>query len=125
MFPYSSPSATDSRVMWLLSGMLVCVKELWIITDKCDIYVSKWHGWLMAYLTKKCFPGVNITQDRYNPIKSKYVTTVEKIIDKVNIAVSTKYRPADLESKFDDHENIFVLFKCIIKDMIDMVSFAD
>lgn len=54
MFTYTK---TDTMILWLLSGMMLCVKELWFLTSKCEIHVSKWHGWLLEYLTKKSFPG--------------------------------------------------------------------
>ena len=58
--PPLSCKNTDTRVLWLLSGMLVCVKELLIITERCEIHDSRWHGWLLTYLTRKCFPSVRI-----------------------------------------------------------------
>ena len=30
----------DSRIVWILSGMIVCVKELWFLTDKINMHVS-------------------------------------------------------------------------------------
>ena len=123
--PQFSYPSTDTRVLWILSGMLVCVKELWISTDKCEIHVSKWHGWLMTYLTRKCFPSVKIVPERFTPIKNKFVTTVDKLIEKTNIGFSTKYKPVNLVAKFEEHENVCVLFKSMVKDITDMFLFAD
>ena len=72
----------DSRVVWILSGMIVCVKELWFLTNQVDIHVSKWHGWLLAYLTKVCFPEVIFRNDQSNPIKKKHVSTIPKLLEK-------------------------------------------
>ena len=72
----------DSRVVWILSGMIVCVKELWFLTNQVDIHVSKWHGWLLAYLTKVCFPEVIFQNDKSNPIKKKHVSTIPKLLEK-------------------------------------------
>ena len=58
--PMFRSNDTDTRIVCILSGMLVCVKELWMSTDKCPMSVLNWHGWLLSYLTRKCFLGVII-----------------------------------------------------------------
>ena len=66
---------TDTRILWFLSDMMVCVKTFWLNTDKCEIKVSNWHGWLLTYLTKACFPGVRLKDESNNPFKHKFITT--------------------------------------------------
>ena len=73
---------TDTRQLWIVSGMLLCVKELWYLTDKYEMDVSNWHGWVLSYLTRKCFPGITIKSHNMNPIRSTYVTTIPKLIEK-------------------------------------------
>ena len=75
--PKFSSNETDTRLLWLLSGMLLCVKELWCITDKCDKMVSRWNGWLLCYLTKKCFPEIITIDDKNNPFKKRYVASIK------------------------------------------------
>ena len=72
----------DSRMVWLLSGMTLCVKELWCLTDKVDMYCSKWHGWLLTYLTKNCFPEIIFRGDASNPIRRDNVRTVGRLLGK-------------------------------------------
>ena len=38
--------STDTRCLWILSGMLVCVKEVWKRTDQCAIVFFKL-AWLV------------------------------------------------------------------------------
>ena len=61
MFTYNK---TDTRILWIVSGIMLCVKEVWYLTSKCEIFVSRWHGWLLAYLTQISFPG-SFRNDKY------------------------------------------------------------
>ena len=78
---------TDTRVLWVVSGILLCVKEMWNQTDKCVMDVSKWHGWLLSYLTKKCFPGIVVRPHKMNPMRSSYVSSVERLIEKLEYTI--------------------------------------
>ena len=66
-----------------MSGMIICIKQLWMQTDKCQIKDTTWNGWLLAYLTRNCFPGCSIRDTSSNPIKAKYISTVDKLIEKL------------------------------------------
>ena len=98
VIPQFTSTNTDTRILWTLCGMLVCVKELWTRTDQCEMVVSKWHGWVLAYLTRKCFPGVTIKSDVKNPICSKFVSSIQKLMEKLYIEVGSSF---DYESLGD------------------------
>ena len=115
----------DSRLMWTLSGMLVCVKELWKITDKCPMSVLKWHGWLLCYLTRKCFPGVTVKSDKYNPIKSKHVSSIPKLMEKMNIDEGSIYDPEDLVRMFEDHDDMCVIYSSLFYNTHDIERYAE
>lgn len=104
--------------------MLVCVKELWRDTDNCEIFVSKWHGWLLTYLTKQCFPSVVVKTDNFNPIKSKFVSTIKKMIDKMGIEERINFNYFDLVTKFDDYYKICVLCKSMVQGMVNVEEFV-
>ena len=110
VIPTFSLLTTETRIIWTLSGMLVCVKELWNRTDNCEIKVSRWHGWLLAYLSKKCFPGVRINSDTNNPIQSKFVLNIPRLIQKMNVEITDQFNLERLEHMFVDHENVAVLY---------------
>ena len=89
--------------------MLVCVKELWSRTDKCEMVVSKWHGWVLAYLTRKCFPGVTIKSDSNNPMQPKFVSSIPKLLEKLNIEIGSTFDYERLGDMFVDHEHVCVI----------------
>ena len=87
VIPQFSCGHTDTSILWILSGMIDLIKELWERTDKCEMVVTKWHGWLLTFLTKKCFPSITIKADTISPIKSKFVTTTKKLMEKLDVEV--------------------------------------
>ena len=107
----------DSRILWILSGMIVCVKELWFLTDKVNMHVSKWHGWLLAYLTKVCFPEIIFRGGSSNPMRKDNVRTIPRILDKVGIETGMgmfDYR--QLGGMFDDHEHVCVMYNSVFSN---------
>ena len=107
----------DTRILWLLSGMLVCVKELWSLTDKCDMFYSKWHGWLLAYLSKICFPGETFKNDHVNPIKKNHVSSIKKLTEKLGIQDEDGLDYEVLGGMFDDHEHVSVIYNSVLSDI--------
>ena len=95
----------------------MCVKELWFLTNQVDIHVSKWHGWLLAYLTKVCFPEVIFRNDQSNPINKKYVSTIPKLLAKMGIEEGTGFFDyQQLGELFDDHEHVCVLYNSVFSN---------
>ena len=68
--------------------MLLRVKEIWYNVTKTPLYTSKWHGWLLSFLSRKCLYNYNFRGTNGNPFSSKYVTSVPKLIEKLNMAES-------------------------------------
>ena len=44
-----------TSMLWILTGMLTRVEEMWTYTTKVLLQQSKWHGWILTYIGKKCF----------------------------------------------------------------------
>ena len=95
----------------------MCVKELWFLTDKVDMHFSKWHVWLLSYLTKVCFPEIQFRIDSSNPIRKDYVRSVGRLLEKMGIEEGTimfDYR--QLGDMFDDHEHVCVLYNSVLSN---------
>ncbi len=108
VIPQYFSRTADTRMMWILSGMLVCVKQLWSITDKCEMSISKWHGWMLSYLTKKCFPSVSLRTDHKNPMKTKHISSIPKLMEKLHIDVGSVFEYTNFSNMFDDHAHVSV-----------------
>ena len=57
------------QLLWCISGILTKVPILWKLTNDLEFIESYWHGWLLTYLSKKCFSSIVIRSDRMNPFK--------------------------------------------------------
>ena len=48
-----------SRMLWVVSSLLLRVETLWNIILKSEMRRSEWQGYIMMYLAKKCFSFFN------------------------------------------------------------------
>ena len=62
--------------------------------------------------------------DKYNPIKRKHVSSIVKLMDKMNIDEGSIYEPEDLVRMFDDHENMSVLFSSLFENTHDIEGYV-
>ena len=51
-FPPNNNKFTD--MLWVLTGILSCVEEVWVHVAKVKMRQSYWHGWLLTFITNKC-----------------------------------------------------------------------
>ena len=60
--PYIIPSffstTNNTSMLWLLTGMLTRIEELWNLISKVKFYQSKWHGWILTFISNKCFTHI-------------------------------------------------------------------
>ena len=110
---------------WMISGMITVVKELWYKTDKCEISDSKWHGWLMTFMTNRCFPSMKIKTDFNSPFKAKYLNSYEKILKKLKMDNEYEFDYMKIADFFEDHENVSVLFNSNILNQEDTHSISN
>ena len=86
--------------------MMTQVKECWNQTTKIDMYTSKWHGWLLTYLSKKYLSGYNLSRATNIPYKYKYISSVDKICEKMPFDRGYTYNPSDIRTYFNSHQQI-------------------
>ena len=81
--------------------MLLRVKEVWYNVSKTPLHTSKWHGWLLSCLTKKCLYNYSFYGTKGNPFKSCHITSVSRLIQKLQI-VNTVSVNDYVDSFFND-----------------------
>jgi predicted GIY-YIG superfamily endonuclease len=68
----------DTRILWIMSVLHVCVQEIWQKTaQNVTTPDNEWNGWLLLYLTEFCFPHLLKKINRqsvflWNDFKSKF-----------------------------------------------------
>ena len=59
MFPVPSYQVAGSRLLWIMSSLLLHVEPLWTIIAKGIMRRSEWQGYLLMFLTKHCISHLN------------------------------------------------------------------
>ena len=82
---YNRSNKIDTRLIFCLSAMLTRVRELWSLTTKVPMRTSKWHGWMLTYLSDKCFSGckVNVRLTALNPYIKSHIRSIPNICKKI------------------------------------------
>jgi len=122
--PNFHSNEVDTRYIWTLATMLIRVESLWQSVCKVPFFTSQWHGWMLVYLTKNCFNYASIhRQAKNDPFKLRYISSAEKIIDKISLLDERSfeiymnelnevyYCEMEIENNeihinFDDNENV-------------------
>ena len=115
---FNNKENIDTRLLFCLSTIITRVKELWSLTDDIPMHTSKWHGWVLTYLSGKCFQRFNIPggrNDKFNPYPKSHVTKVANLCKKVFynnsccIDESYEYNAKHLKYLFSDHLTVACL----------------
>ena len=70
-------------MLWLLSGLLIRVQELWELTVDLPLRQSKWNGWILTYLAKKVFHHYTGRSQKQDPFALRYMKSIDKLMQKV------------------------------------------
>ena len=74
---------SDSLVLWEVSCFLCLVPKLWDLVIRAPMRTSDWKGWLLEYLSYKCFQNIKRKrQDPKNPFKRNEIDSVPKLLEK-------------------------------------------
>ena len=97
--------------------MISRVKELWEMTSNIPMFTNKWHGWLLTYISSKCFSGevISRSRDKSNPYRIIYISTIAAICKKMKYddfdhVIDSDYifQPSHLQYIFSDYEMVAV-----------------
>ena len=80
---------TDTRVVWTVAVLMCRVETLWQIISRVELHTSRWHGWMLVYLTKQCFNNVSKRQKKNDPYKYQYISTVTRLLENCSTINST------------------------------------
>ena len=72
-------------MLWVLTGILSCVKEVWVHVTKLQMRQSYWHGWLLTFITNKCLPQFSTRASNGYPFRMLYMQNIQRLIEKVVI----------------------------------------
>ncbi len=86
-FPIIIPFFTDNNrytdMLWILTGILSRVEEIWVHVTKMQLRQSHWHGWLLTFITNKCLSQISTKASKGDPFRMMYIRTVSKLMEKI------------------------------------------
>ena len=90
MFPvpnmFARLQSVDSerkKLGWVLCSLLLSSQSLWTCIENSTLYVKKWHGWFLTYLSIKCLRRNMITQQK-SIFNMKQIKTRENLLNKID-----------------------------------------
>lgn len=89
--PKLQSSSVKTKNVWILGSLLSRVERLWKCTEKCPLDTSKWHGWMLSYLTEHCFNQAYRKRQNNDPFKGREIETVAKFIEKIGVRDLNQY----------------------------------
>ena len=121
--PYCNASNANTSMIWIVSSLLTRLESLWQSVIEMDegLFQSKWHGWMLTYLTKKCFSNSkNCRTQKTDPFKFSYINTHKKLFEKVGNQLT---KDTEIATIFEDIPN--VLSVSCFDDVDEALSVAD
>lgn len=80
--PQLRSQRTNTKTIWTLATVISRVEALWRNIEKVPLITSRWHGWMLSYLTAKCFNQGGRKQAHTDPFKINKIK-VDKLVEKI------------------------------------------
>jgi hypothetical protein len=103
--PYCKSNDKSTSMLWVVGTLLTRVEILWqaIIDMNGGLHQSKWHGWMLTWLTKQCFMNhSNRMTAKNDPFKYSCIKTYQDMAKKVGDQLSNDL---ELETIFENVNN--------------------
>ena len=78
----------------------------WQSTDKCELYQSLWHGWVMAYISRKCIGSMSQQTHKDNPFKLKFMSKIERLVSRLRLQNNEELCYENIASLMVHHSNV-------------------
>ena len=85
LIPMNRAGSIDTRLVFCLCSIVSRIKVVWSLTTKIPMRTSKWHGWLLTYLSPICFPEYRIQgYGRNNPYSKSHINNIPNLCKKIH-----------------------------------------
>ena len=114
--PVFSLGKRDTRVVWLLVGMIAMNAKLWYLVDKQIKSIRNWEGWVLAFVTEKVFPYKGRKASRNNPFKKG--KTMVQLLNKLQEYGMGEIIAVSFEDLFGAYQEVKVCMNRLVFDEI-------
>ena len=98
--PTLNSSEYNTINIWTVAAIMCRVEVIWRSVCAVELYTSKWHGWLLVFLTKKCFNEGSLRQTKNDPFQYTFISDIQRLYNKVH--------KDNLCDYFNDLDDIFI-----------------
>ena len=104
----SNTEVMDMRSLWIVVATVVLVPTLWNLTFESLVSVDDWHGWLLAFASRKCLSHHKVHGSRNNPFR-KNIKDLKLLQTKlISFAVNGTYDVKVVANLFDQVDHVAV-----------------
>ena len=84
IIPLLKEDYVNTFIVWTLIALLKCVEDIWKVVTKVRFRQSKWHRWVLTYITKHFFTHFNNCAAKNLPFKSNtgHMMSLDTVIAK-------------------------------------------
>ena len=80
--PQFQSKSEDTSTLWIISALLTRIEPLWQRVSKFELRQSNWKGWMLMWLSKKCFNSTR-RSEKTDPFQMKFVSTITRLLEKI------------------------------------------
>ena len=104
--PSFNSKTVGTKLIWSLFSILLGCKELWGSTNNCKLHQSLWHGWVMAYISRKCIGSMSQQTHKDNPFKLKLMSKIETLVSRLGLQNNEELCYESMFSLMVHHSNV-------------------
>ena len=87
IIPYTLPTYmnnnSNTSMLWLLTGILTRVEEIWKLVLSFELRQSCWHGWILSYITSKCLTHITNKTSKGDPFQLSFMRNCNEVLNKI------------------------------------------
>ena len=107
VIPKLNTSNYNTSFLWVVCALMSRVDSLWFSIIKMnEFHQSKWHGWLLSYVSKSCFPHLCRRNDKKDPFK---YSIVRKKVDHFYEKVQFYFHNHNFIDIFEEIPNVLTI----------------
>jgi predicted GIY-YIG superfamily endonuclease len=125
---FDSKTKQDLRLLWVVTGLIVCIPVLWEDTVRSLQSTDQWNGWMLRFASDKCLINRTMSSSKDDPFRdisnSNFVGLTSKLRSKNQSSTDYDYG-GEMQQLFNLHSGVHVadgpFDKAIVPENINLI----